>query len=901
MESKENITSDPPAILLHSPESEVKRIDLLPEENTDESVTDDTIEPVVKSSTPDVAERVGEPHAFRDAPEQVGGPLSPQDSPDQVDKFSTPRDPSEQLDGPPTLLGIPKPVDELSSLCVTSKQQKGPSFLFWMNKLRPNRSPPHPPQKVVEGWPDLDPLSAEFYNNNGPSSYGTQEQHWEHDSEHSSHLGTVKTATMSIASLVRSRRTTRSTTKSTGSDIRGSMESSRQVISPSIDEAAHNRAIKRWQVLREIITTESDYVCGLTALSEVLYLFPTRPNVYRNIERICEIHEKFLAELQKAMPQSDSMRTSSANLATRGSIMDFRGPRNEQNRSLRSRTLRGLFNAQLKAETASPYKALDVANKIGKLSASFAAYEEFCGNYELLAQDVAFLRQSVPDWQFYDQGIEALSKSAASINNRILDDNKSMTLSDLLIKRVCKYPLLLQDLLKHTPISDCPTSHYGIGEALENIKGPVNCINSAAGNPIVKDRIQKTILLQERLGFPESETLNDVYKQLGPMIICGVLHVTYQEPELVMGEYMVCVLFKGYFFLAKVGDDNRRLQAVACLYISDIMVEALRNGRGLHCYGLFSWKLTFSDQDDKFELILSASSAAEERQWNTEMLKAAAALTDIPKLLSLEARRYSFVALDLAPLNRAPHPGRPLARRSSTHSLAASRMKFNLQQHVVIKKTHCPYRFDEAAYQANNGEMERPKISPSPQSAWVVATKRQDRVRLEKLISEIYTRDVLPFPGLVMKKGDILFRSGEIMRRLTTRPGFTRRSSSLTLPNTTPAPDAPLLESSGNIKEDIIDSRRHDVPPEGLETDEKYVVMLEASPASTIRTKRSRQKGVPKEAPNPDIPSTNEVDRFHGAFTENTFWRSPRLTGIFNSLSRKPKKSRPSLGLGSGA
>lgn len=68
-------------------------------------------------------------------------------------------------------------------------------------------------------------------------------------------------------------------------------------------------------------------------------------------------------------------------------------------------------------------------------------YDQFCSNYELLTQDVALLRQSIANWTIYDQGIEALSKSVASTERRRQEDNKSMTLNDMLIK-VCELGLM---------------------------------------------------------------------------------------------------------------------------------------------------------------------------------------------------------------------------------------------------------------------------------------------------------------------------------------------------------------------------------------------------------------------------------------------------------------------------
>lgn len=64
-------------------------------------------------------------------------------------------------------------------------------------------------------------------------------------------------------------------------------------------------------------------------------------------------------------------------------------------------------------------------------------YEEFCSKYELLTQDLALLRRSIPNWAMFDQGIEALSKSVASMESRKQEGNKSMSLNDLLIKVFC--------------------------------------------------------------------------------------------------------------------------------------------------------------------------------------------------------------------------------------------------------------------------------------------------------------------------------------------------------------------------------------------------------------------------------------------------------------------------------
>ncbi|KAJ5639080.1 uncharacterized protein N7484_006942 [Penicillium longicatenatum] len=687
------------------------------------------------------------------------------------------------------------PTDE------TTPTQTAHPFKKWMDTFRTRKYVPSSiPERFVEGWPD-----ATQTNN---AHLLAQDPQWERSSGHSSHLG-LKTTTMSTASQseARSRGTTHSTTtQSVLSDVRASGDSSRPSSSHYVDEAAVIRATKRRLVLQELVTTEDDYVLGLKALTGVLSIFSARAQIQRNIQQICHIHESFQGRLQDASPLSSRQDTTEASdfvsrgLSKRLGGIDLRGLKSLPSRSLRTRSLKAAVDQRRKSLVADPFEVLEVAREIDRLSASFSAYEEFCSNYDLLSQDVAILRRSIPNWSVYDQGIEALSKSVASVNSRRNEENKSMSMGDLMIKvyiltfffiqalttqqpiqRLCKYPLLLQDLLRYTPVSDCPTSHDAIRQILDNIRTLVTQINSATGNPVNKDRIHKTLLLQEKIRFADSFMLQDVYKDLGPMILCGVLHVTYQTSELITGDFMVCVLFNSYFLIAKVIDDSHRLEVVACIYMDDLKMDTIQNGRGIYCYGCpFSWKIIFQDQEENFEFVLSASSAAEEKHWKTDTLKCSAALAEMGKSGTREPRKYSLLALLLVPLDRANYTVASLARRSMD-AVAISRK--STSQHVVIRKTRCPQTHDEST--ESSSEIERPN-SPIARTPWVVTARRMDRIRLERLISEVYTRDVLPWPGMVLGRGDLLFGRGSIMRHLSLHKGFAKRSISVSTSHSGP-------------------------------------------------------------------------------------------------------------------
>ncbi|KAJ5593893.1 uncharacterized protein N7459_000101 [Penicillium hispanicum] len=782
-------------------------------------------------------------------------------------------------------------------------------FKKWMDSFRGRRRvPPTIPERYVEGWPDSSRTDL-ITPNLMPENISPQDQHWERSSTHSSHLRVVKTTTMSIAShsVARSRGTTQSTTtQSAVSDVRVSGDSSRPASSNHVDEAAEMRASKRRQVLRELVATEADYVLGLKALIQVLSIFNARPQIYHNIEQIHEIHEQFLTQLQTITPLSASPAPEGASdvlsrgLSKRLSTIDIPGLKGFPNRSLRAKKLKESIRQRFKSLVADPSEALDVAREIDRLSVSFSAYEEFCGNYDLLTQDVAILRRSVPNWAVVDQGIEALSKSVASMDSRKLEENKSMSMNDLMIKpiqRLCRYPLLLQDLLRHTPVSDCPSSHDEMRQILEALRILVAKINSATGNPVNKDRIQKTVILSGKIEFSGSHALQDIYKELGPLILCGALHVTYRTPEHPTGEFMACALFNCYLLLARGVHDFHRLEAVACIFMDDLRMDTLQNGRGLYCYGCpFSWKLLFQEQEDNYELILSASSATEEKHWKTELLKCSAAMGETAKSgNSSDPRKYSFMNLNLLPLDRAQYAVASLARRTSMDSLAISR-KFN-SQYIVIKKTYSPHNSEEATSQLD-GEIERSKM-PIARGSLTVTARRVDRVRLERYMADVYTRDVLPLPGMVLGRGD-LFRRGSIMRRLSLHTGFNKRSSSVStthsgpvVPETRPASEYNSEEKEFLAGHDGCDDQHgpHDVDCESPKT-----------PTSTIsRTRTLLFREPPKKttgsSSSPRSEKRGSEDSSRELSPSRKKWSSPKT--LFSALSPKNlKRTRPGMGPG---
>jgi len=64
----------------------------------------------------------------------------------------------------------------------------------------------------------------------------------------------------------------------------------------------------------------------------------------------------------------------------------------------------------------------------------FFVYEEYGAKYELMIKDVASAYRTIPQWEIYQKGLEALASSLASLNSQCDSSKKSLTIGDLLVK-----------------------------------------------------------------------------------------------------------------------------------------------------------------------------------------------------------------------------------------------------------------------------------------------------------------------------------------------------------------------------------------------------------------------------------------------------------------------------------
>ncbi|KAL3424815.1 RSP [Phlyctema vagabunda] len=422
----------------------------------------------------------------------------------------------------------------------------------------------------------------------------------------------------------------------------------------------------------------------------------------------------------------------------------------------------------------------------------------------MMIRDVASAHRTLPQWDSYQRGLEALGASLASINNQISSSKKALTVGDLLVKpiqRVCKYPLLFAELLKQTPVFDCPESHAEIESVLVRLREATAEINRATEDPRMKGIMEKSWLLQDRLVFPSQPafvSMNNV-RALGHVHLCGVLHGSWQTKDGVDGQYLICLLYRDFLLLASSVKSEQAYAIQACIGTNQIRLEEIDNGRGIQCHTApYSWKLVFEFDHQLFELTMSACSPKEELEWRSRLSDGASKAT----LDSGEQSLFTSLTLGIKPLGTVFGKPGTVARRISIHRATTVGPTSGLCQ-VIIKNTNA---FKDVPQNMSSVSINRSQSLLTTKRVPVLSPSRAERIRLENLISDVWTRDILPFPGMsgrARSEHPVRASASSIMRKLSVASiasNFTKRSGSLASVHHT-TDDLPGLDSSTNVSD----------------------------------------------------------------------------------------------------
>ncbi len=142
---------------------------------------------------------------------------------------------------------------------------------------------------------------------------------------------------------------------------------------------------------------------------------------------------------------------------------------------------------------------------------------------------------------------------------------------------------------------------------------------------------------------------------------------------------------------------------------------------------------------------------------------------------------YSTLTLDLKSIGSVFGQPGTFARRLSVQRAATMGPQTNICQ-VIIKNTHT-LRDNGASQLSLSPSMSRSQSLLSTNRIPVLAPKRSDRVRLEHALADIWTRELLPYPGMGGVRGDHLIKASasSVMRKLSMASltsSFTKRSAS---------------------------------------------------------------------------------------------------------------------------
>ena len=385
------------------------------------------------------------------------------------------------------------------------------------------------------------------------------------------------------------------------SHSRFSSESERPSTNHSVDEAAICRSFKRRQILDEMLTTEETYIADLKAL---VYLMSTllasstsissrlRHSMQQNVLDLLHLHEGILENLHRAAFKSAARKWAETISPTGAS-----SPRQARWRMLEPSVAGKLARVHHRTRSSTDSheftrtrarlmgaEPIDVADTVSIFNTSisnFFAYEEYCANHEIIAHD---LQRHLPTlWSTYGTGIESLARSLVSLDRRREDGRKALTVGDLLIKpiqRICKYPLLFEDLLKQTPVSDCPSAHADLESILRSLRDIVDAVNHATRNQDARLHIHRRWALQARLNVSRTKLVTEDLRLLGDVILCGVLHVTYQTRARVDGSYALCVLYQNVLLVAFPAGPIGRFDVMALVMLNDMKLESASDGKG---------------------------------------------------------------------------------------------------------------------------------------------------------------------------------------------------------------------------------------------------------------------------------------------------------------------------------
>ncbi|KAF8427540.1 hypothetical protein EV426DRAFT_412402 [Tirmania nivea] len=538
-----------------------------------------------------------------------------------------------------------------------------------------------------------------------------------------------------------------------------------------LDEATMTRMRKRRDLIEELLKSEEIYISELKTLLNVyfgtinddVYPFTERKASFiRTIGGILNLHERLYQAMQNAIPRSFDTKQASWNAEEQLS------------------RLSSPFNS------SNPAAAALVANAFDEMMKDLLVYEDFISKYDAILKD-GYVFRSNPHRRSWERDCEMLSNSFLSKAGNLELTKRALTFEDLLMKpiqRICKYPLFFTELLRVTPLIDCPKSNTILDRVNFRIRNAVYQLDMAKENsPKVRERLERNWLLQKRLSFKDK--LGPQPIQLGQVVLCGPLYASWRDSKAVQGDYYACLLYKSYLLLAAVSKSDSSLNVVLAISLVTARIEEAAQGIGIQCHNApFSWIVAFEHDFKMYEIILCAWNSREEEVWRKSVEERISIENRDWMCYGSPTQRTLFVrpiGCNIEPFGSSGGYQGSLKRHWSFHGSVSASPRIE-PLIISIQNTWAP---SEPALQPRtrtSAGLSRSSSVVNMNDILTLAPKRSTRSRLENALTDVWSKDQLPPGASSWLLGSRKFSMGSIPSMSSITSSFGRKSSQ-------PAPD----------------------------------------------------------------------------------------------------------------
>lgn len=347
------------------------------------------------------------------------------------------------------------------------------------------------------------------------------------------------------------------------------------------------------------------------------------------------------------------------------------------------------------------------------------------------------------------------------------------------IQRIPRYELLFNDLCRLTPVYDDPDAHAAVEELCSQLCKVCQRVNEAKENPSRVRLLEATCLVTSRLTFSGQVTRSAYIRLLGQVHLCGCLYIAYRSKERIKGSYVISVLFESHLLLCTAEEDSPRYSVLAAVALAHATIEETDNLKGLQCHTApHSWKLVFEHAARMYELIVVACSATEADVWRSYLASAIEAHTQAiadggtPAPLELSSPLTS----DMKSIGKAFGKPGSFVRRMSIHRTATVGPTTDLNQ-VIIKNTQAVKEVQDGVAQATL-QIPRSQSVQTPSHVQTLAPRRAERHRLETVLTDVWTKELLPYPGMVRRSDPIRASANHVIRKFSMASITSNFSSS---------------------------------------------------------------------------------------------------------------------------